>query len=156
MEQIERFMKKAIAFSLSHPVLILGSNSEAPNVQRLKFDAITLFDIELNNFNILKASPTSSELHTVIDVIFEECVEQLNDASLGLFSYGEHFVELRITCNQHIFERLLSYSEKKKVIERLEVKLVNELDNSHQAGRKARLDECSYSLIEWCVNFDLG
>jgi hypothetical protein len=149
-------MNKALAFRLSHPVLILGADSGAINIQRLKFDAIALYDIELNNFNVLKASPTSNELHTVIDVIFEESAGQINNTELGLFNYGEHFVELIISCNQRIFERLLSCSEKKKVIERLEVKLFNKLDNSHQAGRKAKLTECSYSLIEWFVSFDMS
>ena len=149
-------MNKDLVFSLSHPVLILGSHSSESNIQRLKFDATSLYDIELNNFEVLRATPKSNELHTAIDVIFEEFVGQLNNAELGLFSYGENFVELRISCSQHMFERLLNYSEKKKAIERLQVKVVNELDSSHQTGRKVKLTEHSYNLKEWYLNLNLG
>lgn len=147
-------MTKHMTFVLSHPTLILRSDVEIKNSQILKFDAFSKKKVELNNFEYLQP-PKKDVEHRVINVFFEVVEEGLEKIGLGYFLYGDYSVELRIFCNQQIFDKLILAKSMEPSID-LYFVLYNEVDSDYQSGSILKLTEDSYQVKEWSISKNLN
>jgi hypothetical protein len=143
-----------MTFGLSHQTLILRSDIEQKNKQLLKFDAFSKKKVELNNFEFLKP-PKKDVEHRVINVFFEVVEEGLEKIGLGYFVYGDYSVELRIHCNQQIFDKLIFTKSMESSID-LYFVLYSEVDSDYQSGSNLKLTENSYEVQEWFINKKLN